>query len=110
MFESQQGLILSRFLVPCRGYYSSDLSLFFTFEGGVHTIEKGTQQFGVWQLRSSLTLCFLRFFATRFFDLVGARYHTSKIEFFIVLRRFCKSFEFTGLEVILLLKFEFILF
>jgi hypothetical protein len=69
VFKSLLGLILGR-LVPCLGYYSSDSSFFFTFEGGVHTIEKGTRHFGVQQFGSYLTLCFLQFFATGFFFLI----------------------------------------
>jgi hypothetical protein len=56
VFEFLLGLILGCFLVPCLGYCVSDSSFFFAFEGGAHTIEKGTRQFGVRHFGSYLTL------------------------------------------------------
>ena len=52
-FEAQHGYRVGRtwfdfqsLSLPCIGYYSSDS---FFFEGGAHTIEQGTRQFGVRQ-------------------------------------------------------------
>jgi hypothetical protein len=66
VLESLLSLILGHLVIPCLCYDSSDSSFFFAFEGGAHTIEKGTQHFRVRQFGSYLTLCIFAIFATKF--------------------------------------------
>jgi hypothetical protein len=93
-------------------YYNSDSPFFFAFEGGAHTIERGTWQFRVQEFDSYLTLWFCAIFATRFvwscWCKVSVFKPTIQDIFFHFIYKIFKSCECTGFEIILWFKSEFI--
>ena len=64
-FEAQHGYRVGRtwsdlqsLVIPCFFFFLSTTAVTLPFfEGGAHTIEQGTQQFGVRQFGNLLTLC-----------------------------------------------------